>query len=43
MTGLLGSEVNVWLVIALLMLTLGLAGALVAATRNALPGVRRTR
>jgi len=43
MTGMLGTEVNVWLVIALLILALGLAGALVAATRNTMPGVRRTR
>jgi hypothetical protein len=43
MTGLIGTDVNVWLVIALLILALGLAGALVAATRNTVPHVRRTR
>jgi hypothetical protein len=43
MTALLGGEVNTWLVIMLLVLALGLAGALLAATRETLPRVRRTR
>jgi hypothetical protein len=50
MAALFGGEVNAWLVAALLVLTLGLTGALLAATRETLaatretfPGVRRTR
>jgi len=43
MTGLLGGECNVWLVIALLMLVAGLGGALLAAVRANLPQARRTR
>jgi hypothetical protein len=43
MTALLGDDVNTWLVIGLLVLTLGLTGALMAATRNVMPGPRRTR
>ncbi|WP_268240500.1 hypothetical protein [Mangrovihabitans endophyticus] len=43
MTALLGNECNVWLVAALLALTAGLAGALMAAVRaSALTG-RRAR
>jgi len=43
MTALLGGEVNTWLVVMLLVLALGLAGALLAATRDTPPRVRRTR
>jgi hypothetical protein len=43
MTALLGGEVNTWLVIMLLVLSLGLAGALLVATRETQPRVRRTR
>jgi hypothetical protein len=43
MAALLGDEVSTWLVVALLMLTLGLTGALLAATRETLTEVRRTR
>jgi hypothetical protein len=35
MTGLVGAEVNVWLLFALLMLAAGLGGALMAAIRGA--------
>jgi len=35
MTGLVGGEVNVWLVFALLMLSIGLGSALFAAIRGA--------
>jgi hypothetical protein len=43
MTGLIGAECNVWLVVALLALVLGLGGALMAAVRSSLPQARRTR
>ena len=50
MAALLGGEINAWLVAALLVLAVGLTGALVAAARdmlaaarNPLPGPRRTR
>jgi hypothetical protein len=43
MTALLGGEVDTWLVVALLMLTLGLTSALLAATRETLTEARRTR
>lgn len=33
-TGLIGAECNVWLVLALLVLALGLGGALLAAVRS---------
>jgi hypothetical protein len=41
MTAVLGTECNVWLVVALLVLALGLTGALLAATRGHI--VRRVR
>ena len=41
MTGLIGNECNIWLVMALLVLALGLTGALLAATRGEI--LRRTR
>ena len=41
MTALLGNACSVWLVVALLVLALGLAGALLAATRR--QTLRRTR
>ncbi|HET6529127.1 MAG TPA: hypothetical protein VFH03_00720 [Actinoplanes sp.] len=43
MAVLLGGEVDTWLVFALLMLTLGLTGALLAATRETLTEARRAR
>ena len=43
MRAVLGSECNVWLVVGLLVLVLGLAGALTAATRADLFRTRRTR
>jgi hypothetical protein len=43
MAALLGGGVDTWLVVALLVLTLGLTGALLAATRETLTGARRTR
>lgn len=43
MAALLGSEVNAWLVVALLLLTVGLTGAVLAATRDPMHGARRTR
>ena len=43
MTGLIGGECSVWLVVALLMLALGLAGALLAATRGGTVQTRRSR
>jgi hypothetical protein len=43
MTSLIGGECNVWLVLALLVLALGLAGALVAAARGGPVQTRRTR
>ncbi len=43
MTSLIGGECNVWLVLALLVLALGLAGALLAATRDGLMQTRRSR
>lgn len=42
MTGLLG-ECNVWLVLALLALALGLGGALLAAVRGGATPTRQTR
>ena len=42
MAGLIGGECNVWLVVALLVLALGLAAALVAATRRTVR-TRRSR
>jgi hypothetical protein len=41
MTAVLGTECNVWLVVALLVLALGLTGALLAATRGQI--TRRVR
>jgi hypothetical protein len=41
MTAVLGSECNIWLVMALLVLSLGLTGALLVATRGEI--LRRTR
>jgi hypothetical protein len=35
MAGLIGGDVNVWLLFALLMLSVGLGGALLAAIRGA--------
>jgi hypothetical protein len=43
MSGLIGAECNVWLVMGLLALALGLGGALLAAVRRSLPETRRTR
>jgi hypothetical protein len=43
MTGLIGGECNVWLVVALLMLVLGLGGALLTAIRNGDTRTRQTR
>jgi len=43
MTGLIGSECSVWLVIALLVLVLGLGGALLTAIRNGNTRTRQTR
>ena len=43
MTGLIGDECNVWLVVALLVLVLGLGGALLTAIRNSDTGARQTR
>ncbi len=43
MAGLLGGECNVWLVAALLVLTLGLAAALLAATGHGPVRTRRSR
>ncbi|GLZ01531.1 hypothetical protein [Actinoplanes sp. NBRC 103695] len=43
MTGLIGAECNVWLVVALLILVLGLGGALMAAVRSGILQARRTR
>jgi type IV secretory pathway TrbD component len=43
MQAVLGSECNVWLVVGLLMLVLGLAAALLAATRDDRYRTRRTR
>ena len=43
MTGLIGSECNVWLVIALLVLVLGLGGALLTAIRHGNTRTRQTR
>ena len=43
MASLIGGECNVWLVLALLVLALGLAGALLAATRGATVQTRRSR
>lgn len=41
MTALIGDECNVWLVVALLTLSLGLAGALLAAVRHSASGTAR--
>jgi hypothetical protein len=43
MTAMIGGECNVWLVVALLVLALGLAGALLAATRGRTMQTRRSR
>ena len=43
MRAVLGSECNVWLVAGLLVLVLGLATALLAATREQAVRTRRTR
>lgn len=43
MTGLIGGECNVWLVMALLVLALGLGVALLAAVRHATSPTRQTR
>ena len=43
MTGLIGGECNVWLVVALLTLALGLGGALLAAVRNSGAPTRQIR
>ncbi len=43
MTSLIGGECSVWLVLALLALALGLAGAVLAATRGATMQTRRSR
>lgn len=43
MTGLIGAECNVWLLAALLILSLGLGAALLAAVRDGLPETRRSR
>jgi hypothetical protein len=43
MTGLIGGECNVWLVVALLVLALGLGSALLAAVRSAGTPTRQTR
>jgi hypothetical protein len=43
MTGLIGDECNVWLVLALLVLVLGLGSALLVAIRNTGPRTRQTR
>jgi hypothetical protein len=43
MTAMIGDECSVWLVLALLVLALGLAGALLAATRGTRMQTRRSR
>jgi hypothetical protein len=43
MTGLLGNECNIWLVVALLVLVLGLGSALLMAIRNNNARTRPTR
>ena len=44
MTSLIGAECNLWLLVTLLVLSLGLGGALLAVVRRGLPGgTRRTR
>jgi hypothetical protein len=43
MTGLIGGECNVWLVVALLVLVLGLGGALLTAIRHGNTQTRPTR
>lgn len=43
MTALIGAECNLWLLVTLLVLALGLGGALLAAVRGRLPETRRTR
>ena len=43
MTALLGGEVSTWLVVGLLVLTLGLTGAILAATRAVLLDPSDTR
>jgi hypothetical protein len=43
MTGLIGNECNIWLVLALLVLVLGLGGALLTAIRNGDTRTRQTR
>ena len=43
MTSMIGDECSVWLVLGLLVLALGLAGALLAATRGGTMQTRRSR
>jgi hypothetical protein len=43
MASMIGDECSVWLVLGLLVLALGLAGALLAATRGATMQTRRSR
>jgi hypothetical protein len=43
MTGLIGDECNIWLVVALLVLVLGLGSALLMAIRNGNTRTRQTR
>ena len=43
MTGLIGDECNVWLVVALLVLVLGLGSALLMAIRSGNTRTRQTR
>ena len=43
MASLIGDECSVWLVLALLVLAFGLAGALLAATRGSTVQTRRSR
>lgn len=43
MASMIGDECSVWLVLSLLVLALGLAGALLAATRGGTMQTRRSR
>lgn len=43
MASMIGAECSAWLVLGLLVLALGLAGALLAATRGATMQTRRSR
>ena len=43
MASMIGDECSVWLVLGLLLLALGLAGALLAATRGGTMQTRRSR